>query len=246
MGFGFAKRLTYANVVSTLALFLVLTGGAAYAHRYLTRKSVGSPQLKANAVTTAKIKANAVTTRKIKRIAVSTGKLKEGAVTTEKLFDGAVTGAKIDAETVPFGRVVHRASGSAQVSLETGAGEYPLQGAVYTQAPRETDSFVGALDVSFSATCKQPRKARAFVLLDQPSPIGEMPEDRVAEGTVEDDGTGGASRRIELSGSNLVAPTRFEPGSTTAHRLYLFAESECATGGGVTADFGGVDVIGVE
>ena len=91
------RRLTYANVVSTLALFLVLTGGAAFAaHRYLTKKSVGTPQLKSNAVTTAKIKANAITTRKIKRIAVSSDKLKEDAVTTEKLADGAVDAEKID------------------------------------------------------------------------------------------------------------------------------------------------------
>src|ERR1700742_3682699 len=102
-------RLTYANVVSTLALFLVLSGGAAYAaHRYLTRRSVGAPQLKSNAVTTAKIKANAVTTRKIKRIAVSGDKIKENAVSTEKLADKAVDAEKIDLEKVPFGRVAAR------------------------------------------------------------------------------------------------------------------------------------------
>jgi hypothetical protein len=72
-------RLTYANVVSTLALFLVLAGGAAYAAR-VAKKSVGAPQLKANAVTTAKIKANAVTNRKIKANAVGTGKIKDGAI----------------------------------------------------------------------------------------------------------------------------------------------------------------------
>jgi hypothetical protein len=220
-------RLTYANVVSTLALFLVLGGGAAYAaHRYLTRKSVGTPQLK--------------------RIAVSTAKLKEGAVTTEKIFDGAVTGSKIDAGTVPFGRVVHRASGSALVSIDGGTSVYPLQRAGYTQKPDETDSFVGALDVTFSASCKQPRSATAYLLLDEPNLIGAPAEAIVAKGVVTDTGTGGASRRVELGASESVAPTRFEPGSPTPHGLYLFAESNCASGSGVTADFGGVDVVGVE
>jgi hypothetical protein len=60
------KRLTYANVVSSIALFLVLGGGAAFAASQLGKNSVGSKQLKKNAVTSAKIKKNAVTGAKVK------------------------------------------------------------------------------------------------------------------------------------------------------------------------------------
>lgn len=74
------KRLTYANVMSSIAVFLVLGGGAAFAAGQLGKNSVGSKQLKKNAVTKAKIKKNAVTTAKIK--------------------NGAVTGAKINAATL--------------------------------------------------------------------------------------------------------------------------------------------------
>lgn len=74
------KRLTYANVMSSLAVFLVLGGGAAFAANQLGRNSVGSKQLKRNAVTAAKIKKKAVTTAKIR--------------------NGAVTGAKINAATL--------------------------------------------------------------------------------------------------------------------------------------------------
>ena len=50
-------RLTYANVIiSTLCLFLLLGGGAAYAASQLGKNSVGTKQLKKNSVTTAKIK----------------------------------------------------------------------------------------------------------------------------------------------------------------------------------------------
>jgi hypothetical protein len=48
------KRLTYANVAATLALFLAL-GGAAYAATALPRNSVGTGQLKPEAVTAGKI-----------------------------------------------------------------------------------------------------------------------------------------------------------------------------------------------
>jgi hypothetical protein len=49
-------RLTYANVIATLALFLALGGGAAFAASTMGRNSVGTKQLKRNAVTGAKVK----------------------------------------------------------------------------------------------------------------------------------------------------------------------------------------------
>lgn len=59
------SKLTYANVVASLALFLVLGGGAAFAASHLGKNSVGTKQLKKNSVTTAKIKKGAVTGAKI-------------------------------------------------------------------------------------------------------------------------------------------------------------------------------------
>ena len=52
-------RLTYANVLSTLALFVAL-GGGAYAASQLPNDSVGTPQLKDNAVTSRKVKDHTV------------------------------------------------------------------------------------------------------------------------------------------------------------------------------------------
>ena len=50
----FRPRLTYANVISTLCLFIVL-GGGAYAATALPKNSVGSAQLKSKAVTPPKV-----------------------------------------------------------------------------------------------------------------------------------------------------------------------------------------------
>jgi hypothetical protein len=49
-------RLTYANVIATLALFLALGGATAFAASTLGKNSVGTRQLKKNAVTGAKVK----------------------------------------------------------------------------------------------------------------------------------------------------------------------------------------------
>ncbi|HET9593151.1 MAG TPA: hypothetical protein VFP17_09570 [Solirubrobacterales bacterium] len=51
---GFRTKLSYANVIATLALFLAL-GGGAYAATQLPKNSVGSKQLKKGAVTPAKL-----------------------------------------------------------------------------------------------------------------------------------------------------------------------------------------------
>ena len=59
-------KLTYANVVATLALFIAIGGASAFAASQLGKNSVGSKQLKKNAVTTAKIKNQAITAAKVK------------------------------------------------------------------------------------------------------------------------------------------------------------------------------------
>src|ERR1700712_3279039 len=47
--------LTYANLVSTLCLFLLLGGGAAFAASQLPKNSVGAKQIKRGAITPAKL-----------------------------------------------------------------------------------------------------------------------------------------------------------------------------------------------
>jgi hypothetical protein len=76
------KRLTYANVMSSIAVFFVLTGATAFAATQLAKNSVGSKQLKKNAVTAAKIKNNAVTSAKIRNGAVTGAKVNLGSLGT--------------------------------------------------------------------------------------------------------------------------------------------------------------------
>jgi hypothetical protein len=104
------KRITYANVTSTLALFIALGMGTAYATSQLAPKSVGAKQLRPGAVTADKLRKNAVTAPKIESLAIKEGKiasaaindekLAEGSVTTPKLATAAVSGAKIAPDSV--------------------------------------------------------------------------------------------------------------------------------------------------
>lgn len=79
------KRITYANVMSSIAVFLVLGGATAYA-----AKKIGSNEIKGNSITTGKLKKEAVTA----------SKLKKNSVTTAKIANGAVTGSKLNLGTI--------------------------------------------------------------------------------------------------------------------------------------------------
>lgn len=236
------KRLTYSNVMSSLAVFLVLGGASAYA-----AKKIGSNGLKSNSVTTAKIKKNAVTTAKIKKNAITTAKIKNSTVSTEKIKNAAVTGEKINVASTPFSRVVAKLRGSSSVGLSETPQVYPVDPSTYTQAAEEDDTYLGALDVTFEPGCEAPRTATAYVVLDTPNPGAglEEIEHLVALGTAEDKAGGTVSKRLQI-GPYLFLGTRFEPGSPTTHTVNLVAMAKCKSGTGAKATFGGVDVIGTK
>jgi hypothetical protein len=68
------KRLTYANVMSSIAVFLVLGGATAVAAKQLGRNTVGDKQLKKNAVNSSKVKDHS-----LKRVDFKAGQLPTGA-----------------------------------------------------------------------------------------------------------------------------------------------------------------------
>jgi len=73
------SKLTYANVISTLCLFLLLGGGAAFAAGQLAPNSVGTRQIKNGAITGPKIKKASIEATKLTQLAISTLKGQKGA-----------------------------------------------------------------------------------------------------------------------------------------------------------------------
>ena len=133
------KRLTYANVMSSIAVFLVLGGATAIAADQLGKNSVGKKQLKANSVTAAKIKKNAVTGAKIKN----------GAVTGAKIKDGSLVGADINLATL--GTVPNSATTDV---IKGGRGTLALgqQTTIFTHGP-----------VSVSVKCEVPQQNESLI-----------------------------------------------------------------------------------
>jgi hypothetical protein len=240
------RRLTYANVMSSIAIFVVL-GGAAVAATQLPKNSVGSKQLKKKAVTAAKIKKNAVTAAKIKKDAVTAAKIKAGAVDGSKIADGSVTGADINAGSVPYARVVHQARSSSPVGIPDGAGSLtvlPLSNATYTQEAGRNDTYLGAVDVTFDPSCAAPRSLIAVVAIDSPNPNALTTSDLVSVAQLS--GVSTPTVRANMS-PYISGGGRFIPPAATPHTISVSTQVDCAGAGGfATATFAGVDVVGVK
>jgi hypothetical protein len=114
-------KLSYSNVVATIALFVAL-GGAAVAAG-LPRHSVGPRQLKHGAVTSAALRRGAVKAAKLAKGSVIAGKLASGSVLPGAIATGAVTSTKIASNAI---------TGTAIATGAIGAGK--LAGSAVTTA----------------------------------------------------------------------------------------------------------------
>lgn len=109
------SHLTYANVMSSIAVFLLLGGGAAIAaKRHHHVKRIG----------TNRIKAGAITAGKLRNLAVVTAKLGDGSVTGAKLADGSVTGSKISGGAVGSSQIAGDSVSGSQI-VESTLSEVP-------------------------------------------------------------------------------------------------------------------------
>jgi hypothetical protein len=157
------EKLTYANVVSTLCLFLLLGGGAAYARSHLAKNSVGSRQIKKNAVTKVKIKKN--------------------AVSTPKIVNNAVTGAKVNESTLGTVPSANALTPPEAVHLVGTPGEPPFEKGSSNSPPNEgfSPQLVGFYKdhegiVHLQGAAKNPAEEAIFTL-----PPGYRPASGFAE-----------------------------------------------------------------
>lgn len=154
------SRLTYANVASTLALFLALTGSVAFA-----ASKIQSGDIARNAVKSANLARGAVKTSNVFRRAITSGKLATGAVRSNQIADGAVGAKQIGQTAVapsnlqfPVYFVASPSGGSAPISQTF--DPYPIAGGTWTQKPGEIEVVFGAAaatlayDGSGSGSCQ--------------------------------------------------------------------------------------------
>jgi hypothetical protein len=132
------RHLTYANVMSSIAVFLMLGGATAFA-----ATKVGSNEIKANSIKTGKIVKEAVTAGKLKKGAVTESRIANDAVTGAKVKDGSLTGSDINASTlgqVPNAKTLDGIGASAfSRQASSGINNNALAGAVVGITAREVN-----------------------------------------------------------------------------------------------------------
>ena len=111
------KRVTYSNVIATMALFIALGGVAVAAG--LPRNSVGPKQLKRGAVTAAKIRKGAVIAGKLSPNSVGPGNIGNGAVTTAKLAAGSVIASTIKNGVITTNKLTNEAVTTPKLGKES-------------------------------------------------------------------------------------------------------------------------------
>jgi hypothetical protein len=156
-------KLTYANVIATIALFIAL-GGASYAAVKLPKNSIGTKQIKNKAITGAKIAKGAVTGAKIAPRSVGGPQINLASIGTVPSAANAGHAATADtatrattagrAESVPGPEALHvvtnfengcSASGTENLGpvgfYKDAFGEVHLVGSIFC-GTADTDAFV--------------------------------------------------------------------------------------------------------
>jgi hypothetical protein len=171
--------LTYANVMSTIALFGVL-GGGAYA-----AVQIGAEDIKRKAVRSKHIKKNQVGRKHLKRKSVSGAKLASGAVTEPKLADAAVTCAKVNESTLETVPNADRVDGVDAGELLRGRGD--IRAVRGTDAPSGSESAPFALAGAGNMTpeCRHPASAGSeFKFTNTSGSTADVWTDKVQDGSL--------------------------------------------------------------
>lgn len=135
---GAGRRLTYANVVSTLALVIAVGGsGAVVASVAVPKNSVGSPQIKNGQVKTPDLGKKSVTAPKIRAGAVRGNHVQDGSLGAADLSTGSIgltrayvwngdpTGPLGTPQTIGHGWS-YNSSGGAITVTRSGVGVYSV------------------------------------------------------------------------------------------------------------------------
>jgi hypothetical protein len=209
------RRLTYANVIATLALFLALGGGAVWAANKQANK-VGTGKLKPNAVTAGKIKANAVTSSKIRENAVTNVKIREGSVNFGKLQAGTNVVATATSSPVAVdGASAVTVNFPAPITFTPAANLVDLM-SVEARSSNLARSGTEACRVQVLPLVNGTEWAGAPLVLSAFAPTGENPAGVI--------GSGGSSSPVGLAAA----------GATQTIGAKLIGSPRCSSGGSVT------------
>jgi hypothetical protein len=162
-------KLTYANVMATVAVFIAL-GGASYAAVSLPKNSVGANQIKDRAIGTSKLKGGAVTAPNIAKEAVTGSKLKLSTLGTVPSAEHATSADNTQSlGGATAGQIVGRAVSISK--LRCPAGTIASTGVCFGPVQKAT-GWYEAIDVCAEDELTLPTPAQLHAFGKVHNPVG--------------------------------------------------------------------------
>src|SRR5829696_611201 len=143
------SHLSFANLVSLMALFVAL-GGTTYAAVTLPKNSVGQKQIKKRAVRGKHINRNAVSASKIQANAISGTKIADGTVFSADLGDNSVGSSELGDNSVGSSELGDNAVGSSEIANDAVGSDEVTDGSL-----TEGDLAPGLLDIGVTVQFTQ-------------------------------------------------------------------------------------------
>jgi hypothetical protein len=141
MAAGLRTRLTYANVMATVGVFIAL-GGGAYAAVLIPANSVGAKQIKKNAVSGKKIAKNAVDSSKVKNGSLTAADIKLSTLPKSPAAANADHAAVADNAT--HATNADNATNATNAANATNAGHATTADTASGLTPHEAVHMIGA------------------------------------------------------------------------------------------------------
>lgn len=219
-------RLTYANVVSTAALFLALSGGVAFAAAQIQAGDIAPGAVRTSkvfkrAITSGKLAVGAVRTNQIADRAVNGAQIANGAVSSQQIRAGSVTPSSLQ---FPVFYATSPSGGSAPVTATPEPTPYPLADATWTQNPGEINVAFGATAATLAYDGSGAGACRVFLEVS-------LNGQQVGGGEVWTEST--SPKQVEQS---VGAQPQIDPISPLANRLTVRTNSNGACTPGSTID----------
>lgn len=126
-----SKHLSFANVMSCIAVFAALSG-AAYAATTAAKNSVKANSIAKGAVTTQKLRNGAVTNAKLRNGAVTGAKIANATIGSSQLANGAVRSAALGGGVVTSGKLKNGAVTGEKIAGNAVGGNQLAANAVTT------------------------------------------------------------------------------------------------------------------
>ena len=202
------SRLTYANVTSSLALFLVAAGGTAWASHEL----INSSDVVDNSLTSADIQNLTLTTNDYGIGSVFGSRIRDNGVLSSHIVDGTLTGSDLGADAIPADG--GGSNGSTKIAPNAIRDNEIADGSLsrfdlFVETIVENETEIG--DTFNNATCRDiPGGGSDTQAGDLPIVVGEtLPAGTTVQGMrVVTPGTYPV-RICNFSGANLAPPTNF-------------------------------------